>query len=390
VLPASRAADTLAALQMSKLTAGPFVAWVLLVGLTVDLFVGCKKGPPPRDPELARRVAVRHADLAAESYEAAAAAARDLQRATDAFVAAPSEAGLEAARRAWRAARVPYTRTEAFRFYGGPIDAVEPLVNAWPVDESYIDSLVGDKGEALTPERLAKLNEREGEKNISVGFHAIEYLLWGQDLSDDGPGRRPAADFGDGAPGAARRREYLRVSTALLARHLEGVADAWRPGRGDNYRASFLRRGPSEAAALILKGLGTLTGPELTGERITVAIETKDQENEHSCFSDNTLADLVGDLEGLRAVYLGGASGPGLRALIAEVRPDVAARLEAALDASLAAARAVPPPFDRAIVGGEGDAGRRALRGLVTALSAQTAALGEAAAALGLGLGGSS
>lgn len=375
---------------MSKLTASMVVAWVLLVGL----LGGCKKGLPPRDPELSRRVAVRHAELAAESYGAAVTAARELQRATDAFVAAPSEAGLEAARRAWRAARVPYTRTEAFRFYGGPIDAVEPLVNAWPVDESYIDSIVdskaGEAGEALTAEQLAKLNEREGEKNISVGFHAIEYLLWGQDVSDDGPGRRPAADFGDGAPGFARRREYLRVSTALLVRHLEGVADAWRVGRGDNYRAAFLRRSPNEAAALILEGLGTLTGPELTGERITVAIETKDQENEHSCFSDNTLADLVGDLEGLRAVFLGGASGPGLRALIAEVRPDVATRLEAALDASLAAARAVPPPFDRAIVGGEGDAGRRALRALVTALGAQTAALGEASAALGLGLGGSS
>jgi putative iron-regulated protein len=373
---------------MSKSTASKLVAWGLFLGL--GLLAGCKKAPPPRDPELARRVAVRHADLAVESYGAAAAAARELQFAADAFVAAPSEERLEAARRAWRAARVPYTRTEAFRFYGGPIDAVEPLVNAWPVDESYIDAIVSDAGEALTAERLAKLNEREGEKNISVGFHAIEYLLWGQDVSDDGPGRRPAADFAGVAPAAARRREYLLASTGLLVRHLEGVADAWRAGKGDNYRAGFLRRSPNEAAALILKGLGTLTGPELTGERITVALETKDQENEHSCFSDNTLADLVGDLEGLRAVYLGGTSGPGLRALVAEARPELAARLEAALDASLAAGRAVPPPFDRAIVGGEDDSGRRALRALVGALGAQTAALGEAAAALGLGLGSSS
>jgi putative iron-regulated protein len=121
-----------------------------------------------------------------------------------------------------------------------------------------------------------------------------------------------------------------------------------------------------------------------------VAVETKDQENEHSCFSDNTLADLIGDLEGLRTLYLGGASGPGLRALIAETRPDLAARIQETMDASLAAARAVPPPFDRAIAGDESEPARRALRALIGALGAQAAALGEAAAALGVGLGGAS
>lgn len=359
----------------------------LLAG--AGLLGGCKSARA-RDPELASRVVLRHAELAFQSYGAAAAAARALQRAVDTFVAKPTVVGLELARQAWRAARVPYTRTEAFRFYGGPIDAVEPLVNAWPVDESYIDAIVAEAhGDAITAERLVRLNEREGEKNISVGFHALEFLLWGQDVSADGPGKRPVSDFTDG-PGASRRRDYLRVAAALLVRHLDGVVEGWRAGRADNYRAGFLRRSPTEAAALILKGLGTLTGPELTGERLTVAVETKDQENEHSCFSDNTLADLVGDVEGLRAVYLGGASGPGLRALLAEVRPDLAARLEAAFDASLAAARAVPPPFDRAIAGGESDAGRRALRALIAALGTQTAALGEAAAALGLGLAGAS
>jgi putative iron-regulated protein len=374
---------------MRRLTPSAVTACTLVAGLCLS-GAACK-GSGARDPELAGRVVRRHADLALQSYDAAAAAARELQRAVDAFASAPSTPGLEVARRAWRAARVPYTRTEAFRFYGGPIDAVEPLVNAWPVDESYIDAIVDDaQGGPMTAELLVGMNEREGEKNISVGFHALEFLLWGADVSADGPGGRPAADFTDGARGAGRRREYLRVAAALLVRHLERVADGWRAGSGDNYRAGFLRRPPMEATALILKGLGTLTGPELTGERLTVAVETKDQENEHSCFSDNTLADLVGDIEGLRAVYLGGPGGPGLRALIAETRPELAARIEATLDASLAAARAVPPPFDRAIAGGESDPGRRALRALIAALGAQTVALGEAAAALGIGLGASS
>src|SRR5439155_19585687 len=151
---------------------------------------------------------------------------------------------------AWLAARVPYSQTEVCRFYDGPIDQLEGAVNAWPIDENYID-YVADNPEAgvinavstfpaVSRELILSLNEKEGKKNISTGFHAIEFLLWGQDLSATGPGARPWRDYASSARNGKRRGQYLRIVTGLLVEHLESVAGAWAEGQAANYRAEFL------------------------------------------------------------------------------------------------------------------------------------------------------
>src|SRR5262249_48788433 len=248
---------------------------------------------------------------------------------------------------------------------------------------------------AITAELIASLNEKGGEKNITAGFHAIEFLLWGQDLNDEGPGQRSHLDYVDGhAPNAGRRRDYLRVAARLLVKNLETVADAWAPDRPSNYRAEFVARRPDESLAAIVKGIGILTGSELAGERLTVPYETKDQEDEHSCFSDNTHRDLLFDIVGIRNVYLGRyvrANGEsigsrGLADLVERVNPALAAKLARQMDASLAAAKALPPPFDRAIRGTDSAPGRVAVKALITALRAQASSIAEAGAALGLKL----
>ncbi len=173
-------------------------------------------------------VVSHYAALVAATYEDTAAAATELQQAIAAFLAAPSADGLAAARKAWLVAREWYGQTEAFRFYGGPIDddkGPEGRLNSWPLDEAYIDyvrgkpgaGIVNDPRVAITKASLARLNERGGEENISAGWHAIEFLLWGQDRSETGPGDRPFTDYVDrAAPHAARRRQYLQVVTELL------------------------------------------------------------------------------------------------------------------------------------------------------------------------------
>ncbi len=365
-------------------------ARALAIGLAIG--AGCARAPRP-NPDDDRAVVARYAELAYAGYRDAAAGARALEVAVLALVARPTRDTLEAARRVWREARVPYTRTEVFRFYDGPIDAVESRVNAWPIDESFIDYVEGAAASGmvndtrgyptLTAEAIESANEKLGEKNISTGYHAIEFLLWGQDGRADGPGDRPASDYANGSAAARRRGEYLVLAAGLLAGHLEAVADAWHPGSGA-YRARFTAMPPRRAIGLMLKGAGTLTGPELAGERLTVAYETKDQENEHSCFSDNTSADIAGDVDGIRAVLLGRG---GLVELVARSKPGPAARLTVELDASLAAARGLPPRFDQAILGHDGDAGRRAVKRLIDALLAQAATLGELAAVFDVRLG---
>jgi len=354
---------------------------------------------------LKQSVVAGYASLVRAVYEDALAGARALAGRIDAFVDDPGADALARARQAWIDSRVAYAQSEAFRFSDGPIDAVEGLINSWPIDESLIDYVEGEPGAgfinhperypAVTAEAIAALNEKGGEKNITAGFHAIEFLLWGQDLDDDGPGHRSYLDYTEGhAPNAGRRRDYLRVTAHLLVRNLETVTEAWAPDSPSNYRAAFVTRQPDESLAAIVKGIGVLTGSELAGERLTVPYETKDQEDEHSCFSDNTHRDLLFNVTGIRNVYLGRyvrasgetVAGRSLADLVERVNPALAAKLARQMDASLAAARALPPPFDRAIRGNDSAPGRIAVKALITALRAQANAIADAGAALGLKL----
>ncbi|MEY4415805.1 MAG: Iron-regulated protein precursor, partial [Pseudomonadota bacterium] len=231
--------------------------------------------PAAAAPVDAAAVARHYAVLVQASYADTLAAARDLQSAIQAFTRAPSAEGLAAARKAWLAARESYGQTEAFRFYGGPIDDAkgpEGQLNAWPLDESYVDYVEGKPGAglvnkpkfAITKAALAKANERGGEENISAGWHAIEFLLWGQDRSETGPGNRSFEDYVAGkAPNADRRARYLTVATELLVDDLSGLVAAWEPDR-KNYRARF-ERGGRESVRKIIVGLGSLSRGELSG-----------------------------------------------------------------------------------------------------------------------------
>lgn len=354
---------------------------------------------------LKQAVAANYGRLAAAGYEDAVDGVRALAASVDAFLESPSAAGLDRARQAWIDARIPYAQTEAYRFYDGPIDAVEGFINSWPIDENLIDYVDGepDAGVINEPGRfptitaalIASLNEKDGEKNITTGFHAIEFLLWGQDLNDDGPGRRSYLDYVDArASHADRRRQYLRLATGLLVQHLESVGREWQPARVDNYRARFLALPADEALARILKGIGILSGSELAGERLTVPYETKEQEDEHSCFSDNTHQDVLYDAVGIESVVVGRyvrtngerLEGASLVDLLARVEPTLSRLLALQVGASVAAARRLPAPFDRSILGTAGAPGRVAVKALITALRAQADSIARAGTVLGVTL----
>ncbi|MFO1340746.1 MAG: imelysin family protein [Burkholderiaceae bacterium] len=343
-----------------------------------------------------------YADGVLAGYEDVLAAAQDLQKAVQAFVAQPNAQTLAAARKAWLDAREWYGPTEAFRFYGGPIDdeaGPEPRINSWPLDESYIDyvkgkpgsGIVNNKKQPISKVALARLNTKGGEENIAVGWHAIEFLLWGQDFNDNGPGDRSFEDYVDGkAPNADRRRAYLLATTELLVDDLRYLVGAWVPG-ASNYRARFETEG-LEAVRKIVVGMGSLTRGELAGERLEVAMNTQDQEDEHSCFSDNTHRDIVTDAVGIQNVWLGRYArrdgtvlrGPALQALVAAADAGVADRTTRDIAASVAAANAVQPPFDREIVGGRDAPGRKRVQAVIDALIQQSKDLPQAAAAIGV------
>ncbi|WP_225784034.1 imelysin family protein [Xenophilus sp. Marseille-Q4582] len=350
---------------------------------------------------------VRHyAALVQAGYDDTLAGALELQAAVRAFTASPSQAGLQAARQAWLAARESYGQTEAFRFYGGPIDddnGPEGRLNAWPMDESYVDSvkgdekagLINDRQVAITKKNLSALNERDGEENIATGWHAIEFMLWGQDLSETGPGNRSFEDFVDGKrANADRRRQYLQVVTELLVDDLRSLTRAWAPPAAKqkaNYRAKFERAG-TESLRRIFVGLGSLSRGELAGERLEVALASQDQEDEHSCFSDNTHRDAVTNAKGIQNVWTGRyvrrdgrvLQGPALRDLVAAKNAALAERTSAQIAASVAAAEAIQAPFDREIIGGADAPGRQRVQRTIDSLTQQSKDLVEAAGAIGI------
>ena len=348
-------------------------------------------------------VATQYATLVHANYDDALQSARTMQQTIEAFVAVPSADTLAAARRAWLAAREVYGQTEAFRFYGGPIDderGPEGRINAWPMDESYVDGvqgkpasgLVGNRKFVIGKKNLAVQNERGGEENIATGWHAIEFLLWGQDLSETGPGNRSFEDFVDGrSPNADRRRQYLSVATDLLVDDLATLARAWAPGSKNNYRARF-QQGGKESVRKILVGLGSLSRGELAGERLEVALNSQDQEDEHSCFSDNTHRDAVTNAKGIQNVWQGSykradgsvVQGASLRDLVAAKDAALADRTTQTIAASVAAAEAIQPPFDREIVGGKDAPGRQRIQKTIDSLTQQSKELVAAANAVGI------
>ncbi|MDN3575687.1 imelysin family protein [Chitinimonas viridis] len=353
------------------------------------------------EPVTSASVANHYATLVHAGYEDSLAGAKQLQASIDAFLAAPSEEGLNKARQSWLAAREWYGQTEAFRFYGGPIDGdngPEGQINAWPMDEAYVDyvkgkpkaGVVNNAKAKLSREALIGLNEKGGEENISTGWHAIEFLLWGQDLSKDGPGARPFTDFVDGkAPNADRRRAYLKIVSDLLVDDLASISREWAPNAA-NFRAKFV----ADPAAIqkMLTGIGTLSHGELAGERMEVALASKAQEDEHSCFADNTHRDVVTNAQGIQNVWEGSykradgtvLAGPSLRALVAAKDAKLADKTSADIAASVKLAGEIKAPFDQEIVGKNTAPGRQRVRAVIDALRKQAKGIVSAAKSLGI------
>jgi putative iron-regulated protein len=371
--------------------------------------LGCGDDEPPGfvPPAILPDVNASYAAMVRANYEDVLVKLDELAVALDAFVAAPSADTLEAARAAWLAAREPYLQTEVYRFYDGPIDNAadgpEKRVNAWPMDEALVDYVVDAPSAGVINDpagfptidaaSVEALNESGGETNIATGFHPIEFLLWGQDLSATGPGERPFTDYvvGGTHENQERRGQYLRVLGELLQVHMRQVADAWAADVPGNYRAGFELSNPLESFEKILTGLIVLTGFETGGERIQAALESGDQEDEHSCFSDNTHRDMIVDVTGMVNVYEGRylrldgtmVSGPSVYDAVRAVDPALADRVRAELEVTRMRAAALVPPFDREIAP-DNPEGNERVRAFGTALRTQEATLLEVFEAFGL------
>lgn len=321
-----------------------------------------------------------YAQLVFRSYRKAADDAASMQSTITSLLGEPTERTLAAARHAWLNARVAYLQTEAFRFYDGPVEAIEGRINAWPLNEGFIDYVRGApesgvvNNAALTVSlgTVLRHDQVTDESDVTTGWHAIEFLLWGQDFSLSGPGDRPVADYRPGVGNNDRRRDYLRVVTQLLVDDLNELAGQWAPGNTDNFAARLRGMDQYEALGRILNGVAILAGFEMMGERLGVALDSGDQEDEHSCFSDNTRNDFIYDLRGIRNVYfgdVGGTIGAGLNELVRSIDPALDDRITALLRVAEAAFADLDQPFDAVLATPEGSPARAEAEAAVDALS---------------------
>jgi putative iron-regulated protein len=406
-------------------------ALVVAAMLTTVVLIGAtgKRAAAEPAPDVAA-VVKTYADIAEAGYADSLAGARQLKTAVDTLINEPTDANLQAARRAWLAARVSYMLTEAFRFGNKIVDDWEPRVNAWPLDEGLIDYVSPEYGaespendlyvanviantsikiggetvdtSKITKELLKdKLQEAGGvESNVATGYHAIEFLLWGQDLNGTGPGagKRPATDYDTKkctGGHCERRAQYLETVTDLLIDDLAWMVQQW--GADGAARKSVMADGGRAGLSAIFRGLGSLSYGEMAGERMKLGLLIHDPEEEHDCFSDNTHNSHYYDVLGIQNVYLGTytrkdgtvVSGPSPSALVAAKSPETDTRTRIALETTMQRMNAIVmraqggEAYDQMI--GEGNAeGNAAVEAAIQALIAQSKEFERGIAALDL------
>lgn len=372
-----------------------------------------------------------YADIAHAGYEDSLHRARELQSAVEGLIAEPSANAMLSARKAWLSARVPYMQTEVFRFGNPIVDDWEGKVNAWPLDEGLIDYVATSYGttseanpvytanviantsitmgsETIDASEITKvlltdkLHEMGGvEANVATGYHAVEFLLWGQDLhgTDAGAGERQWTDYASGTDctneNCDRRAQYLSTVTALLVDDLTWMSEQWAPG---GQARQHVLEGDNEAGlAMILTGLGSLSYGELAGERMKLGLMLHDPEEEHDCFSDNTHISHYFDVVGMMNVYTGrytridgtAIEGASLADLVAAHAPEANAQMISSLEAtehamSTLKQRAESVEAYDQMIGPDNPEGNAVVQAAIDALTVQTKAIEAAVAALGL------
>ena len=344
-----------------------------------------------------------YAELIYRNYRDSHQQAIVMQQAIAEFLAQPTASTHRTAQEAWIMARQSYLQSEAFRFYEGPIDFIdldtgeegpESRINAWPMNEAFIDYVRGKANAGLinnpdfdvSIEEIIKNDQVTDEADVSTGWHAIEFLLWGQDFYAQGPGQRSFQDFVANQGNNNRRRQYLTLVTEQLVNDLGFLESEWKPN-AENYRANFIRRDPKAVLGDIFTALATLSAFEMASERIAVPLDSSNQEDEHSCFSDTTHQDFVFNAKGIKNVYLGDYGdyyGRGFDELVGQLDPELNQQIILALSNTEVAVDNIKRPFDQVLASPLGSPQREEVEVVITAFEDQAELFQQLGAVLGV------
>ena len=252
----------------------------------------------------------------------------------------PSSANLDAARQAWRDARIPWEQSEGFLY--GPVETlgIDPSIDSWPVNQEDLDAVLASS-DVLTKSYL------DAQVCTIKGFHTLEYLLFGANAN------KQIGDF------SARQFEYLSAAGQSLQGACQTLRDNWTGGV-TNFGHTFQTAGnsgnvayPSQKSALqeIVNGCITIAD-EVANGKIYAPFSEEDLRLEESRFSANSKADFADNIRSIKNIYTGlyaNASGKGLSSVISEKNATLDSKVRQEIEDAIAAINAIEGTFTSAI-----------------------------------------
>lgn len=320
--------------------------------LIVLLVVGCSENEPsvreaepasqpspssfetlnPALNQAAKEIALDYVEQIATDFQQARSALEQMQTAVHDFVDAPSAANMAAARRAWLEAHSAYELTTLHRYFAAQVldDALglellrlQYRINHWPIIPGYIDyvegypdsGIVHDINVALSREALVQQHGIFDVAEVTLGFHVIEFLLWGYAAE---PAGRPASDYEPVAELSQdeaengylleqlsnnRRRQLLTVITESLLDDFIALQALWLEQRAP-VRQDIESLAAADAIVLLADSMAAMLTEELLLRSLYPMLNGDFDQSIQSPYSLSTQNAVSTQLSGLERLLL--------------------------------------------------------------------------------------
>ncbi len=219
----------------------------------------------------------------------------ELRKRIESFLAEPTDENLILAQQAWNQTHQSYV---AAKFGLLPPDGrrLDYLIDAWPMQPGFLDTLpeypasgvIGDSSIEITIDNLRQQHGITDDSEVSLGFHALEYLLFS----------RPIADFTALEKDPENKINRRRLALSLITQALEEDIKT---------TAALV---PKQYASLDESTSNQLLAQFVTGtlHRLQTAFQESNlmtaQDQGHSTFSQTSLATLGAELKTLQQLTL--------------------------------------------------------------------------------------
>lgn len=180
-----------------------------------------------------------------------------------------------------------------------PGEALYSRIDWYPVNPEYVDYVNGNPTAGIindpvnysfiTEATVKSWDNVTGTNNRSCGMHVIEFLLYGEDLSNGAPGNRPYQDYNN-----LRRRQYLLFTSMALR------DDFLELSKQEALEKAILQGEPTAAFDCIMTGLLTYIQSDFAEKCILKPLETQSEYYEMSRFSDFTVSEMLFKTQAIR------------------------------------------------------------------------------------------